>query len=321
MSNQVSRDLWTIVLAGGEGTRLRSLTRALYGTDLPKQFATIQGGRSLLATTLARASRWSAPERTLVVVAKERADLARSQFPDTRIDCVAQPANIGTGPGILLPLARVLARDPRAHVVILPSDHYVRDDVSFADSVSAAEAASRTEGSIVLVGAVADRAETQYGWIRTIPGAGSGLGVVGFREKPSPAEAERLLEEGALWNTFINVGPASAIWALARRHLPEQVSLFEAYRNAVGTEHEEQVLLEIYDRVGQADFCRDILERAEGLAAVSLFSCGWSDWGTPARVFQSLEGSPLRAELLDRIRLRATGRNSYEAEEAQMVAS
>src|SRR5689334_24084818 len=29
---------YVVVLAGGEGTRLASLTRALYGTDLPKQF-------------------------------------------------------------------------------------------------------------------------------------------------------------------------------------------------------------------------------------------------------------------------------------------
>lgn len=322
MSNEIGRGLWTIVLAGGEGTRLRSLTRALHGTDLPKQFATIQGRRSLLETTLDRAHPWSAPERTLVVVAEDRMDLARSHVPDPRVDLVAQPKNFGTGPGILLPLARVVAMDPDAHVVILPSDHFVRDEEPFAASVRAADAVSRAGRSVVLVGAVADRAETQYGWIRTAPERTRGhLGVAGFREKPSLPEAERLLEEGALWNTFIMVGPALGIWALARKHLPEQSSLFEAYERAVGTERERQVLAGTYQRLAQADFCRNVLEKAEGVAVVPLLPCGWSDWGTPARVFRSLEGSPDRAELLDRLRRTAVRSKRHDPEVAELAAA
>src|SRR5262245_60334673 len=72
--------LWTIVLAGGEGTRLGSLTRALYGEDLPKQFATLNGDRSMLQTTLQRTARFCPVERTVVVVAIEREGLARAQI-------------------------------------------------------------------------------------------------------------------------------------------------------------------------------------------------------------------------------------------------
>ena len=60
-------NLWAIVLAGGEGVRLRSLTRRLYGDDRPKQYAALVGARSLLRQTLDRVSLLIPPERTVVV--------------------------------------------------------------------------------------------------------------------------------------------------------------------------------------------------------------------------------------------------------------
>lgn len=70
---------------------------------------------------------WSVPEHVVVVVSEEREDLARRQLaPFGAVTLVPQPAHRGTGPGILLPLTRVLAADPDAHVVVLPSDQLVR---------------------------------------------------------------------------------------------------------------------------------------------------------------------------------------------------
>ena len=110
MSASPARHLWTVVLAGGDGVRLRQLTRALHGEERPKQFAMIHGGRSLLQATVARAARWSAPEHIVVVVAEERESLARMQLREYGgVDVVAQPTNRGTGPGLLLPLSRVFA--------------------------------------------------------------------------------------------------------------------------------------------------------------------------------------------------------------------
>jgi mannose-1-phosphate guanylyltransferase len=280
--------LWTIILAGGDGVRLRRLTRALHGEELPKQFAMIHGGRSLLQWTVARALRWSAPERVVVVVAAEREGLARRQLMGQGVDVVAQPSNRGTGPGVLLPLARIAARDPQARVVVLPSDHYVRDEARFEHSIHVAARAS--DDQVALIGAVPDHAETQYGWIvtgRTLA-AQRGSVVNHFCEKPPAALADHLMRQGALWNTFIMVGAARHFWALGREHLHAASCLFERYRDAVDGPDEEAVLREIYDRMPVSDFSRDLLQKASGLRAVPLEQCGWSDWGTPERVLESL---------------------------------
>jgi mannose-1-phosphate guanylyltransferase len=288
------RQVWSIVLAGGEGTRLRSLTRALHGEDRPKQYAFIHGDRSLLQSTLARCQLWSSAERSVVVVAQDREALARSQIaPGSAVDVISQPRNCGTGPGVLLPLCRVLVRDPEAVVVVLPSDHYVRDEAAFERSVRRAMAAAQREDGIVLVGAVPDSAETQYGWIvATKSGDGRERSIRRFWEKPRAKRARWLFSSGALWNTFVMVGSAARFWQLARLHLPAQAQHFDAYAGAVDTCDEQSVLERVYAKMPSADFSADLLQRADGLYVVPLEPCGWSDWGTPERVLMSLRGEP-----------------------------
>src|SRR5262249_49433503 len=134
---------WAIVLAAGEGQRLARVTRALYGHDVPKQFAALDGDQTMLQQTMERAARVTAPERTVVVVATGgRAGLAREQLaPHPRARLVEQPRNAGTLAGLLLPLAHVLRAAPRARVVVYPSDHHVRSLPPFVAAVREALAA------------------------------------------------------------------------------------------------------------------------------------------------------------------------------------
>jgi mannose-1-phosphate guanylyltransferase len=256
-----------------------------------------------LQETVSRATRWSWTSRIVVVVAADREETAKEQlraYPG--VDVVAQPRNLGTGPGVLLPLSRILAKDAKAQVVILPSDHYVRVEAAFVTSVLRAETASRARDSVTLVGALPDRPETEYGWI--LPRREQGTGhhrVARFQEKPPAPIAEHLMKSGALWNTFIMAGPARRFWDLGRRHLPAHSALLDAYRALVGTRDESGFLREIYAKLSTADFSRDVIERADGLDVVSLESCGWSDWGTPERVLRSLEGTSMGVDLIARL--------------------
>jgi mannose-1-phosphate guanylyltransferase len=301
---------WAIVLAAGRGQRLARLTRALYGRDVPKQFAALDGEQTFLQQTMARAGRLSPPERTVVVVAEEHAALARGQlsaFPSTIV--VEQPRDVGTLSGLLLPLAHVLDADPRARVIVYPADHHVQRLSPFVEAVSGALAAvDQAPARTVLVGARPDRAATDLGWImrgQTL-GEGPGLSAVEhFVEKPGSSVAARLFEGGALWNTLLIAMDGAAFWDKALATRPELAHSFQRYRSSVATSNEASVRHEIYERLPTLDLSRDLLSNERGLAVVEMGDAGWSDCGTPERLFECLEGSGDLGGLLRR--LGATG--------------
>lgn len=296
---------WAVVLAAGEGTRLRSLTRFLYGEDRPKQFAVIEGERSLLQWTLDRIATRFPVERTIVVVGKAHEAVARQQLREYEgVDLIVQPRNVGTAPGILLPLARIRARDPGACVAVFPSDHYATHPERLLHGVDVALDAADRSG-LTLIGVEPDRAETEYGWIVPDGSAYSSTdrlwSVNRFVEKPDRPLAQRLLRQGALWNTFIICGRLSEFWAEARQRLPGSVRRFDLYVEGLGQPTEELLLEYIYRDMEISDFSRDVLQKTQRLAVVRVSDSGWSDWGSPRRVFESLRGSSEHRRLLARI--------------------
>src|SRR5262249_14339084 len=116
---------WAVVLAGGEGLRVRPLTRLLSGDDRPKQFCAFSCGQSLLAHTRRRIARAISAERTFfsllrsheIFFTKELGNVSPAQL-------IVQPANRGTLSAILYSLVRVLRADKCATVAFFPCDHY-----------------------------------------------------------------------------------------------------------------------------------------------------------------------------------------------------
>ncbi len=309
--------LFAVILAGGEGARLAPLTRALCGEPVPKQFAVIAGKRSLLQATVERALGLVPAERIVVVAGERHEWRARQQLAGwPGIELVLQPRNLDTAPGVLLPLARVRARDPEARVLVLPSDHFVADVQVLQRTLATAAAASRRDpATLLLLGAAPDRPETEYGWI--MPGrARGGFGtrsVERFVEKPRRAAAAALHQAGALWNTFMMVGDIRAYWKLAYDHLPQHavcIDRFGADDSSVG----QSRLSAVYSSLPPANFSRDLLERSRSLGVLEVRGAGWSDLGTPRRVFDALAGTPDLQRLLSRLGA------SRDAEAAELVA-
>ncbi len=299
-------DTWSIVLAAGDGTRLLSVTERLYGETRPKQFAALRGRHSMLQQTVGRLRRLVRPERSVVVVAERWRSLAEQQMRICGdVDLVAQPRNLGTGPGVLLPLARVMARAPQATVIVTPSDHdFRRPDLFVAALPAAMRVAEQSAAGVCLVAVEAESAATDLGWIvpgRPIGDRGAGAEIAAFVEKPPASEATALRARGGVWNTFVLVGHADRLWALATAALPAQARLFSTYLAAVDTARDQETLAAIYPELTCADFSRDVLAKATGLGVLPVRGCGWSDMGTPARVFESLDGTPELAALKRRL--------------------
>lgn len=295
---------WAIVLAAGEGSRLRTLTTTTSGVAVPKQFCSLAGGRSLLEETLERAQVVSPRTRICAVVAAQHRNWWRpSLWSAPAANVIVQPRNQGTANGILLPLLYVIERDPAARVVLLPSDHYVRDESVLANELRTAmtQLAFRHQ-EILLLGIEPEEADAELGYV--VPGRADRHGtrtVEEFVEKPSPTLARALIDRGAVWNTFILAARATALLGLYERRYPELVvEMRAAVRRELRTNSNGWAIGELYERLPEIDFSRHILEGQEdALRVLSVPHCGWSDLGTPERVARCLARLPAAASVAE----------------------
>jgi mannose-1-phosphate guanylyltransferase len=284
-----------IILAGGDGTRLASLTRQLAGDGRPKQFCRLIGDDTLLEQTHRRARMLIGPERLLTVVTRHHEPFYRTALADAPPrSIVAQPENGGTAPAVLYALSRLAAMAPADPVVMLPSDHHVSDDAAFMARVECAlNAVDVCPEVVVLLGIAPDRPEVEYGWIEP---AEVILGrspwpiyrVRRFWEKPSRPVAERLEAAGCLWNCFVVVARPSTLEQLIRRATPELHAAFAPLRAWLGTPGEQEAARSVYRRLPSTDLSRHVFQAcAESLAVLPVSGVSWTDLGDPSRVHEA----------------------------------
>lgn len=219
-----------VILAGGIGSRLWPLSRALY----PKQFHKIFGDRSLLQNTLLRAAQVTA-ELPVIVCNQEHRFLVAEQCRTVGIEwrsIILEPEGRNTAPAIAL--AACACEDVNdAQLLVLPSDHLIEDEKAFAAAVKLAQRAAG-EGALVTFGIRPTRAETGYGYI-CAPGAAPGdaaTPVTSFVEKPDAATAQTYVDAGDyFWNSGMFVlGAAQYLAELQVRSPQISASVAEAYR-------------------------------------------------------------------------------------------
>jgi mannose-1-phosphate guanylyltransferase len=286
------KDRWAVILAGGEGNRLRSYIHRIAGREYPKQYFPIVGTTTLLEQTLARVSLRMAPERTLAVVNYAHRGFY-SAISNTRpeLELLIQPENLGTAPGILYALLVIAKRSANASVAIFPSDHYVGDNDRFMQYVdSAFHATLRHPETPIILGIAPSRAELGFGWIE--PGApisnGAKLSVFqisGFWEKPPLHIARELFRRSCLLNTFIIVGNVSSLIGTIASALPSMYAAMNVAQSAFGHALEKMMIRAIYSRMSRADFSHSVLAgHPDKFAVMPISDVEWSDLGVPERV-------------------------------------
>ena len=208
-----------VVLAGGEGQRLRSFVKQLRGDDLPKQYVNFSGSHSMLEHTYIRAEKLISRERLFTIVNRAHLDFPRLMTNFAIVSRAlwwsdrptAKPA-----PDYLLPLTYLYKRYPEATVVVFPSDQFILEADHLIGHIRLAQAVvERRPSNLVLLGVTPDYEESEYGYI--LPTSARDTRGRRFRrvqtfiEKPDILRAHELIAQGALWNTMLMIFNAGVL--------------------------------------------------------------------------------------------------------------
>ena len=256
-------------------------------SDCPKQFIDVLGtGKTLLQMTVERFGKLISPENIWVVTNRKYADIVAKQLPDMpNSNILCEPCRRNTAPCIAYISWRIKSKDPKANIVVTPSDHIVMDVAEFQRVIGECMKFTCDTDAIVTLGMKPNRPETGYGYIQANLSANSlrnkeVFRVDTFREKPDLETAKKYIKQSNFfWNAGIFIWNVNTIVNAFRMYQPSMARLFESMMPYYGTEQEQAVVDERFPECESISVDYAIMEKAE-----EIFVCpadfGWSDLGT-----------------------------------------
>ena len=272
-----------VIMAGGVGSRFWPMSTI----DKPKQFIDVLGvGRTLLQLTFDRFEGICDPNNVWVVTNKKYASLVHEQLPEIPEGNILQePCRRNTAPCIAYISWRIKEKDPKANIVVSPSDHIVTNATEFRRVIVSALKFTGETDSIVTLGMKPTRPETGYGYIQADLRTSSARNkeiyrVDQFKEKPDVATATKYLQENNyFWNAGIFIMSAATIVNAFRVYQPGLAKIFESMRSIYGTDKEQQEIDLRYPECENISVDYAIMEKAEEIFVFPA-DFGWSDLGT-----------------------------------------
>lgn len=289
-----------VILSGGSGTRLWPLSREAY----PKQFLPVVTEDSLLAETIQRGLVLDADARVLAITNEDHRFVVAAQLheqaPDRTEGVILEPVGRNTAPAIAL--AALAAQNPEELLLVMPSDHVLKDVDAFRRAVAMGADAAR-KGKLVTFGIVPSAPHTGYGYIKAGTEQGGYSDVAAFVEKPDETTAQKYLDEGDyFWNSGMFLFRADRYLDELAEHQP---AMLEACKAAWA---EKQGDLD-FTRVGAEAFqaCPDdsidyaVMEKTHDAVVVPL-DAGWSDVGSWSALWeiqpQDEQGNVCRGDVI-----------------------
>ena len=272
-----------VIMAGGVGSRFWPMSTA----EKPKQFIDVLGvGKTLIQLTVERFGDLVAPENVWVVTNQKYAPIVEEQLPNIpKTNILCEPCRRNTAPCIAYVSWRIKSNDPKANIVVTPSDHIVMDTAEFQRVIKECMRFTNETDAIVTLGMKPNRPETGYGYIQADLSTSSLRNkeiyrVDSFREKPDLKTANEYIKKNYyFWNAGIFIWNINTIVNAFRIYQPTMAKIFESMLPVYGTDKEQALIDERFPECENISVDYAIMEKAE-----EIFVCpadfGWSDLGT-----------------------------------------
>ena len=272
-----------VIMAGGVGSRFWPMSTS----DYPKQFIDVLGcGRTLIQLTYDRFKNICPPENVWIVTSNKYADEVKKQLPEIEESHILrEPCRRNTAPCIAYVSWKIKSKDPKANLVITPSDHIVMDVKEFQRVIVSAMKFTANSDTILTLGMTPTRPETGYGYIEadlSFPSNSNNeiYRVDSFKEKPNLATAEKYVKRKSFfWNSGIFVWNVSTIVNALRVYQPAISKVFERLLPYYFTDKEQELINELFPTCENISIDYAIMEKAYEIFVFPA-NFGWSDRGT-----------------------------------------
>ena len=270
-------------MAGGKGERFWPKSR----TNLPKQFLSLTNdGKSMIQHTVERLEGLVELENVYVVTNKLYEELIVEHIPNLPLEnIIIEPEAKNTAPCIGLAAVHIAKKNPESKMIVLPSDHLIKFNEIFLDTLKLGLEVVEDDENIVTIGITPNYPETGYGYINFKKGVSpheitNVYEVLRFVEKPDLERAKQYLTSGEyLWNSGIFIWKVSTILKCFEDFLPEIYTGLKEIETTIYTEKYLEILKKVFSEIPSESIDYGIMEKAKNIYVIP-GNFGWDDVGS-----------------------------------------
>jgi len=272
-----------VIMAGGKGERFWPKSRM----NMPKQFLSLtDDGKSMIQHTVERLKGLVDIQNMYIVTNEIYKDLVLEHIPDIpKENIIIEPVAKNTAPCIGLAAIHIAKKNPDSKMIILPSDHLIKFNEIFIDTLKIALDVVEKGDNLATIGITPNYPETGYGYINFTKGesfkdSANIYEVLRFVEKPNLEKAKEYLTSGEyLWNSGIFVWKASTILKNFKEYLPEIYEGLQKIGESINTGKYEEVLKKEFPNLPSESIDYGIMEKAKNIYVIP-GNFGWDDVGS-----------------------------------------
>lgn len=274
--------LTALIMAGGKGTRFWPLSTE----EKPKQFLNLIGEETMIQMTINRIKPIIPIERIFVCTGEQYVNLVKKQLPELpERNIIVEPEGRNTAPCIALSAFVIKRYYNDANMVVLPSDHLIKDEEEFRNIVKTAnEFVKDNDSAIITLGMKPSRVETGYGYIKygldeKKVNLHKVIKVDAFVEKPNKEKAEEYLANGSyLWNGGMFLWSADNILEQIKKY---STDTYEALHKIADFKEEElqEIINDNYKNTEAISIDYAVLEKSKDIYVIPS-DFGWDDVGS-----------------------------------------